>query len=47
MELRGPSKWPKMNGKLGLFHPCKWSHNPILIAGRGPPCKEVGYQEVG
>ena len=23
----------------------KWSYNPILVAGRGPPCKEVGYQD--
>ena len=25
-------------GKLGLFHPYKWSYGPLLKTSRGPPC---------
>ena len=26
-------------GKWGFFHPCKWSYNRVLTAGRGPPSR--------
>ena len=35
--LWGPYKWPKINGYLGLVHPYKWSHGPLLLPGRDPP----------
>ena len=43
MSFYWPKPWPAVDGKVWIFHPCKWSHNsthyrqgPILYSSRFP-----------
>ena len=41
MELWGPYKWPKINGKLGLFHPTHRGYNLLIGLYNKPPKSKV------